>query len=93
MSGDHLQSAWELLKEAYQYQMGGEFDEALPWLERALQSRRYDSYHYPHYNLGRVYRAKEMYAQARYHFEQALKICSDYPLAKDALESIRRLVQ
>src|SRR6202521_3550 len=35
----------------------GEYDEALSWLERALQSRRYESYHYPHYNLGRAYMA------------------------------------
>jgi hypothetical protein len=28
-------------------------------------------YHYPHYNLGRVYTAKELYGKARYHFEEA----------------------
>ena len=133
MGVEEFQAAWELLKEAYQYQMGGdydmavelykrsldlhptaeaftflgwtyrfqgkiedaiaeckkaiqldpefgtpyndigayliekgEFDEAIPWLERALQSRRYESYHYPHYNLGRAYMAKEMYVKARY---------------------------
>lgn len=159
-SGETLQSAWELLKEAYQYQMGGEYDmavelykrsleihptaeaytylgwtyhfqgkleeaieqckkaiqidpefgnpyndigayliekgdydEAVPWLERALQSRRYDSYHYPHFNLGRVYRAKELYHKARHHFEQSLKFSPDYNPAREALESIRRAVQ
>src|SRR5512146_3422665 len=56
----------------------GEFDEALPWLERALHSRRYESYHYPHYNLGRAYMAKEMYGKARYHFEPALEIWWNY---------------
>ena len=66
------------------------YDEAIPWLERALQSRRYESYHYPHYNLGRAYMAKEMYVKARYHFEQALKLSSDYTLAKEALEKVRR---
>jgi tetratricopeptide (TPR) repeat protein len=157
---EELQSAWELLKEAHQYQMGGEYDmavelykrsldlhptaeaytflgwtyhfqghlddaitqckkaiqidpefgnpyndigayliekgqydEALPWLERALESRRYESYHYPHYNLGRAYTAKELYVQARHHFEQALKICPDYTLAKEALETLRRRLQ
>ena len=160
MTGESVQAAWDLLKEAYQYQMGGEFDmavelyrrsldlhptaeaytflgwtyhfqgkveeaiaeckkaiqvdpefgnpyndigaylleqkeydEALPWLERALQSRRYESYHYPHYNLGRVYMAKEMYVKARYHFDQALKLCPDYALAREGLEKIRRRVQ
>jgi Tfp pilus assembly protein PilF len=160
MGVEELQSAWELLKEAYQYQMGGdydmavelykrslelhptaeaytflgwtyryqgkiedaiaeckkaiqidpdfgnpyndigayliekgEYDEALPWLERALQSRRYESYHYPHYNLGRVYMAKEMYKKARYHFEQALKLAPTYTLAEEALENLRRRLQ
>ena len=37
--------------------------------------------------------AKEMYAKARYHFEQALKLSSDYTLAKEALEKMRRKLQ
>ncbi|HUI42692.1 MAG TPA: tetratricopeptide repeat protein, partial [Terriglobia bacterium] len=68
----------------------GEYDAALPWLERALQSRRYESYHYPHYNLGRVYMAKEMYGKARYHLDQALKLSPDYAMAREALEKLRR---
>ena len=71
----------------------GEYDAALPWLERALQSRRYDSYHYPHYNLGRVYMAKEMYLKARQHFEQALQISPEYTLAREALGQARRRLQ
>ncbi len=71
----------------------GEFDEALPWLERALHSRRYESYHYPHYNLGRAYTAKEMYTKARYHFEQALKLVPDYAPAVEGLEKVRRKLQ
>ena len=135
VSAENLQAAWELLKEAYQYQAGGEydmavelyrrsldlhptaeaytflgwtyrfqgkieeaiaeckkaiqvdpefgnpyndigaylieqeqFDQAIPWLDRALQSRRNESYHSPHYNLGRAYIAKNMYSKARHHF-------------------------
>jgi tetratricopeptide (TPR) repeat protein len=30
------------------------FDEAIPWLERAVEARRYDPRHFPHYNLGRA---------------------------------------
>ena len=157
---DNHQAAWDLLKEAYQYQMGGEYDmavelykrsldlhptaeaytflgwtyhfqgklddaieeckkaiqidpefgnpyndigsylieraqydEALPWLERALQTRRYESYHFPHYNLGRVYMAKGMYGKARGHFETALRMCPDYALAQQALDETRRKIQ
>ena len=160
MGPEEIQSAWELLKEAYQYQVGGEYemavelykrsldlhptadaytflgwtygyqgkiddaiadckkairvdpdfgnpyndigayliqmgkvDEAFPWLERALHSQRYESYHFPHYNLGRAYMAKEMYGKARYHFEQALEICENYGPAKDGLKSLRRKLQ
>ncbi len=160
MGSEELQAAWELLKEAYQYQMGGEYDMAIelykrsldlhptaeaytflgwtyhfqgkieeaiaeckkaiqvdpefgnpyndigayliekgeynasiPWLDRALQSRRYESYHYPHYNLGRAYLAKEELSKARFHFEQALKLCADYNLAKEGLEKVRRKLQ
>ncbi|HEX5482906.1 MAG TPA: tetratricopeptide repeat protein [Terriglobia bacterium] len=71
----------------------GKHDEAQSWLERALQSKRYESYHYPHYNLGRVYTAKEMYGQARLHFEKALHLCPDYELARQGLEEVRRRTQ
>ncbi|PYS09789.1 MAG: hypothetical protein DMG15_22940, partial [Acidobacteria bacterium] len=33
-------------------------DAAIPWLERALQAPRYESYCYPHMNLGRAYESK-----------------------------------
>lgn len=69
------------------------YDEALPWLERALQSRRYDAYHFPHYNLGRAYLAKEMYSQARRHLESALRISPDYEPARLALADIRKRIQ
>ena len=160
MDSDCYQAAWDLLKEAYQYQMGGEYemavelykrsldihptaeaytflgwtyhfqgrlddaieeckkaiqvdpefgnpyndigayliergayDDALPWLEQALTSRRYESYHYPHYNLGRAYAAKEMFGKARFHLEEALRLCPDYAVAKEELKKIQRKVQ
>jgi len=77
---------------AYLIQMG-KYDEAFPWLERALNSKRYESYHDPHYNLGRAYMAKEMYGKARQHFEQALEICENYGPAKEGLKSLRLKLQ
>src|SRR6195256_4396013 len=47
------------------------FDEAIPWLERATEAKRYDPRHYPYYNLGRAYLAKEMYSRARESFQTA----------------------
>ncbi len=159
MSLDNLAQAWELLKEAYQAQMEGDFDhaielyeksialqptaeahtflgwtfhfqgkidqaieqckraieidpdfgnpyndigayliemrrydEAIPWLERATEAKRYDPRHFPYFNLGRIYLAKEMYSRARENFENALRLEPRYQLARDALENLRRKV-
>jgi tetratricopeptide (TPR) repeat protein len=66
------------------------YDDAIPWLDRALEAKRYDPRHFPHYNLGRVYLAKEMFNRAREHFDQALRIEPRYTLAREALEKLRR---
>jgi Tfp pilus assembly protein PilF len=71
----------------------GKHDEAIPWLERAIQSTRYEAYHYPWYNLGRAYSAKEMFNKARECFRRSLEIDPDYVLAAEALAKLRRLVQ
>ncbi|MBY0373727.1 MAG: tetratricopeptide repeat protein [Bryobacteraceae bacterium] len=71
----------------------GEFDAAIPWLEQATHAERYDSYHFPWYNLGRCYVAKEMFRRARECFEQSLDIEPDYSLAQDALAKLKRAVQ
>jgi Tfp pilus assembly protein PilF len=33
----------------------GEYDEAIPWLTKAMEAKRYEPRHYPHINLSRVY--------------------------------------
>ncbi|MDX2149697.1 MAG: tetratricopeptide repeat protein [Bryobacteraceae bacterium] len=71
----------------------GEHDEAIPWLEKATRSQRYESYHFPWYNLGRAYVAKEMYRKATECFEHALDIEPEYELAQTALDRVRKLVQ
>jgi Tfp pilus assembly protein PilF len=71
----------------------GDYDAAIGWLEKATHSRRYRSYHFPWYNLGRVYAAKELFKRAAECFEQALEIEPDYAEAEAALRRIRLLVQ
>lgn len=71
----------------------GEFADAIPWLEKAVSSERYESYHYAWYNLGRAYAAMEMFKRARECFERALQIEPDYTLAQQAFQRIRVLVQ
>jgi tetratricopeptide (TPR) repeat protein len=70
----------------------GQFEQAIPWLERATEARRYEPRHFPHYNLGRAYLGKEMYSHAIRSFQEALEIEPRYSLARQALDSLRRLV-
>jgi len=68
------------------------YDEAIPWLERAIAAKRYDPRHFPYFNLGRVYLAKGSLNQARELFQKALDIEPRYTLARKALDSVRRMV-
>ena len=68
-------------------------DEAIPWLERAVVARRYEAYHYPHFNLGRIYLAKGMLKKALEEFEQALAIAPDYTAARQAIEAVEQQLQ
>lgn len=152
-----LEEAWELFKEAYQYQMKGELEraeeyyqksieafptaeaytflgwtysfmsryedaieqcqkailvdpdfgnpyndigaylielgrpqEAIPWLERALAAKRYESYHYPYCNLGRVFVMREMYSRALECFQKALELAPNYVLAQQAIQELKK---
>jgi Tfp pilus assembly protein PilF len=68
------------------------YDEAIPWLERAIEAKRYEPRHFPYFNLGRVYVAKGLLNVAREQFRRALRVEPKYDLAKEALEDLRRLV-
>src|SRR5579864_3063303 len=70
----------------------GRYDEAIPWLEQAMVAKRYDPRHFPYFNLGRVYLAKAMINRARELFQKSLAIEPRYTLARQALESVRRMV-
>jgi len=69
--------------------MKGQVEDAVPWLERALQAPRYDSYCYPHMNLGRVYEAKRDWIRAKDEYRKALAENKDYTPAAQSLARIR----
>jgi tetratricopeptide (TPR) repeat protein len=71
----------------------GRMDEAIPWLEKAIGARRYECYHYPHFNLGRIYLAKGMLKKALEEFGKALEIQPDYTSAREAVEAIKQQLQ
>ena len=68
----------------------GRLDDAIPWLERATRAPRYEAPHYPHFNLGRVYVAKEMYNRAQEEFRNALELEPQYEAAAKVIDAIKR---
>ena len=69
--------------------MKGQVDEAIPWLERALHAPRYESYCYPHMNLGRAYEAKRDWLRAKDEYRKALAENKEYKPAAESLGRIR----
>jgi Tfp pilus assembly protein PilF len=67
----------------------GRPDEAIPWLKKAMQAKRYCCFQFPHFNLGRVLLMKGRVAEAERAFERALSYDADYLPARKALEVIR----
>jgi Tfp pilus assembly protein PilF len=67
----------------------GELDEAIPWLEQALKAPRYESYCFPHMNLGRIYEAKREWLRARAEFQKALQQNPKYTPAKQGFARIQ----
>jgi Tfp pilus assembly protein PilF len=68
------------------------YEEAIPWLEQAMEAERYESYHFPHLNLGRVYIKKGMFSEAMRAFEKALKIEPHYQMARVELAKLRAMM-
>ncbi len=66
----------------------GKWDEAIPWLERAMAAKRYEPRHFPHVNLGRVYWAKGDLLKAAREFGKALEIAPRYLPARRALDAL-----
>ncbi len=73
---------------AYLLQLGRPA-EAIPWLERALQAPRYESYHFAHMNLGRAYQALGRWEEARHAYQEALELVPGFPPARQALTQLR----
>jgi tetratricopeptide (TPR) repeat protein len=67
----------------------GEPDQAIPWLEKAKGSERYEPRHFPFMNLGRIYAAKGFLGQAIREFEGALKLCPEDPFCVAAVAKLR----
>jgi len=70
----------------------GNIDEAIPWFHRALEAPRYESYCFPHMNLGRAYEAKREWRSAIAEYKAALREKADYAPARQGLARIRGML-
>jgi len=75
----------------------GKPEEAIPWLEKAKAAKRYDCYHYPHYNLGRVYELLGRFADALREYrgavERARERDTEYPHASLAIQRVEAMLK
>ena len=58
------------------------------WFKRALLAPRYESYAFPHFNLGRVYENRRQFLEAARHYGLALK---QKPNFREAVVGLRRM--
>ncbi len=67
----------------------GRLEEAIPWLERAKQAKRYEPRQFPFMNLGRIYLKQERWWDALREFEGAVRVAPGDAEARQALHSLR----
>lgn len=65
-----------------------QWEEAIPWLEKAIQAPRYDARQYPYMNLGRVYEQLGQYRAALACYDNALAIAPLYLSARWARQAL-----
>ncbi len=63
----------------------GKLDEAIIWLERAIDAGDYEPRHFPYFNLGRIYERKGDWFTAMKYYQDALDVNPDYEIAKSAV--------
>lgn len=59
------------------------------WFKRALLAPRYESYAFPHFNLGRVYEMRHRYLEAARHYGLALEQNPGFMQAAVALRRVQ----
>ena len=62
------------------------------WFKRALVAPRYQSYAFPHFNLGRVYEQRGRMLDAARHYGLSLEQESDFAQAAKALRRVQALL-
>ncbi len=66
----------------------GDYDEAIPWLLKAMEAKRYEPRHYPHINLSRIYMRKGKIQEAILELRRALQIDPNHVGARRELHRL-----
>ena len=67
----------------------GELDEAIPWLEKAKQAKRYEPRQFPFMNLGRIYLTQGRPWDALRELGEAVRVAPRDIEARKALHTLR----
>ncbi|HEX8145093.1 MAG TPA: tetratricopeptide repeat protein [Pyrinomonadaceae bacterium] len=67
----------------------GDIWSCVRWFKRALQASRYESYAFPHFNLGRVYEMRGRLLEAAKHYGLALEQQPGFTQAATALRRMQ----
>lgn len=70
----------------------GDYYGCVRWFKRALLAPRYDSYVFPHFNLGRVYEKRHKYLEAARHYGLAIEQEPNFTEATTALRRLQALL-
>ena len=62
------------------------------WFKRALLAPRYESYAFPHFNLGRIYETRKRYLDAARHYGKALEQQPEFSEAAAGLHRMQALL-
>ena len=62
------------------------------WFKRALYAPRYESYAFPHFNLGRIYEMRKKYIEAARHYGKALEQQPGFTEAAAGLHRMQALL-
>lgn len=60
------------------------FDEAIPWLKKAMAAKRYENHHFPHLNYARILEKQGKWLEALEEYKATLRIEPNYELAEKA---------
>lgn len=66
----------------------GEWEQAIPWFQKAIFAKDYEARHYPHYNLSRVYEHLNRPYEAIDELKRAISANPDYTLARRDLNRL-----